>query len=80
METGIYELVEKILYGVTFIAVGGTLALVFFFVFAPSILGSRTTHRQLRNIERHTEQMNERLSEIAKRLDSQEEGPKKESP
>jgi len=27
-----YELVEKILYAVTFIAVGGTLALVFFFV------------------------------------------------
>jgi len=79
MDVGMYELVEKILYGVSFIAIGGTLALVFFFVFAPSILGSRTIHKQLENLPRQTERMNEQLKQIAQRLENGKESPKKES-
>lgn len=78
MDVGMYELVEKILYGVSFIAIGGTLALVFFFVFAPSILGSRTIHKQLENLQRQTERMNEQLKQIAQRLENGKESPKKE--
>jgi hypothetical protein len=77
METGLYGLVEKILYGVTFIAVGGTLALIFFFVFAPSILGSKTVHRHLENLENQARLMNERLNRIVRQLEDQKQGPKK---
>ncbi|MHC4482652.1 MAG: hypothetical protein ACYSW4_03805 [Planctomycetota bacterium] len=51
MDVGMYELVEKILYGVSFIAIGGTVALIFFFVFAPNIIGSRTIHKQLESLQ-----------------------------
>jgi len=40
-----YQVVEKILFGVNFIAIGGVVALMFFFIFAPSILGSKTIHK-----------------------------------
>jgi hypothetical protein len=76
VETGIYELVEKILFGVSFIAVGGTVSLVFFFVFAPNILGSRATHRQLERLEQQTEQMNQRLKEISRLLEGGRDRPK----
>ncbi|MHC4154020.1 MAG: hypothetical protein ACYST6_03700 [Planctomycetota bacterium] len=76
MDTGIYELVHKILYGVSFIAIGGTLALIFFFVFAPSILGSRTFHKQLDKLQQQLEQMNEQLRRIASRLDDSGEDHK----
>ena len=69
MDTDIYELVHKILYGVSFIAIGGTLALIFFFVFAPSILGSRTFHKQLEKLQQQLEQINEQLRRIASRLE-----------
>jgi len=68
MEADMYELVHKILYGVSFIAIGGTLALIFFFVFAPSILGSRTLHKQLEKLQQQLEQTNEQLRRIASRL------------
>ena len=61
-----YELVEKILFGVSFIAIGGTVALIFFFVFAPSILGSKTTHKQLERLQQETERMNEQLKQISR--------------
>jgi hypothetical protein len=73
MGAGMYELVEKILYGVSFIAIGGTLALVFFFVFAPSILGSRTTHKQLEELGQQVKQMNEQLKQIGQRLENRKE-------
>ncbi len=60
-----YELVEKILYAVTFIAVGGTLALVFFFVFAPSILGLKALHKEIEALSRQVEEINERLRGIS---------------
>lgn len=74
-----YELVEKILYGVSFIAIGGTLALMFFFVFAPSILGSKTIHKQLEKLQEQIEQMNEQLKQIARRLEKGKENPKDEA-
>ena len=73
MDMGMYELVERILFGVSFIAIGGTLALVFFFVFAPSILGSRTINKQLEYLQQQAEQMNEQLKQIARHLEATKE-------
>ncbi len=78
MDAGMYELVQKILYGVSFIAIGGAAALMFFFIFAPSILGSKTIHKQLEQLRMHTEQMNEQLKQIARPLENGRENPKKE--
>jgi hypothetical protein len=68
MEVGMYELVEKIWRGVSFIAFGGAIALIFFFVFAQSILGSKTVHKQLDELGRQVEKMNEQLKQIAAHL------------
>lgn len=78
MDESIYELVEKILYGVSFIAIGGAVALIFFFIFAPSILGSRTIHKQLEEIRRQAEQMKEQLEQIAQHLEKGKKKRKKE--
>jgi uncharacterized protein YoxC len=68
MDAGMYELVEKIWHGVGFIAIGGAVALIFFFVFAPSILGSKTIHKQLDKLGKQIEEMNEQLKQIADHL------------
>ena len=60
-----FELVETILYAVGFIAVGGMLAIIFFFIFAPSILGSKTIHKQLEKLDEQFEKINEQLGKIA---------------
>ena len=73
-----YEIVQKILFGVGFIAVAGVVALMFFFVYAPSILGSKTIHKQLEKLQREAEQMNEQLKRIAESLDKEKERSKKE--
>jgi hypothetical protein len=78
MDDGIYELVQKILYGVAFIGIGGTIALVFFFIFAPSIIGSRSTNKQLEALRRQTEEMNEKLARIARSVGT-EKGTSKTS-
>ena len=70
MDVSMYELVEKILYGVSFIAIGGMLSLIFFFVFAPSILGLKTIHKQLENLQQQAEQIGEQLKQIAERLEN----------
>jgi len=75
---GMYELIEKILYGVSFIAIGGAMALIFFFVFAPSILGSKTIHKQLEKISQQAEEMAEQLKQIAKHLEKGKKDSKKE--
>lgn len=72
MDVGMYELVEKILYGVSFIAIGGGLAMIFFFVFAPSILGSKTIHKQLEQMGQQIEEMKEQLKKIAEGLEKKE--------
>ena len=76
---GIYEVVEKILYGVSFIAIGGAVALIFFFIFAPSILGSKTIHKQLEEIRRQAEEMKEQLKQIAQNLEKGKENDKKQT-
>ena len=63
-----YELVERILQGVGFIAIGGALALIFFFIFAPSILGSKAIQKQIQHILHQLEQMNEQLKKITEHL------------
>lgn len=68
MERGMFELVETILYAVSFIAIGGMLAIIFFFIFAPSILGSKTIHKQLEKLDGQFEKINEQLGKIADRL------------
>jgi hypothetical protein len=73
MEVGMYELVEKIWQGVSFIAFGGAIALIFFFVFAQSILGSKTVHKQLDELGRQVDKMNEQLKQIAKNLEKGKE-------
>jgi uncharacterized protein YoxC len=73
MDAGMYELIEEILRSVSFIAVGGAVALIFFFIFAPSILGSKTTHKQLDKLGKQVEKMNEQLKQIAKHLEKGED-------
>ena len=77
MDAGIYELVEKILWAVSFVAVGGALAIMFFLVFAQSILGLRTIHTQLERLLHQAEQMAEQLRQIAQCLGKDKEEPPK---
>jgi hypothetical protein len=79
MDAGLYEIVEKMLYGVSFIAIGGGVALVVFFIFAPNIIGSKTTHKQLEEIRRQAEEMKEQLKQIAKHLEKGKGNNKKQT-
>jgi len=72
MDEGMYELVEKILWATSFIAVGGTVTLMFFLIFAQSIFGSKTIQSQLERLLGQTEQMNEQLKQIARHLKKEE--------
>ena len=74
-----YELVEKIWYGVSFIAIGGSVALIFFLVFAPSILGSKTINKQLDSLTRQVEEMNKQLKQIADNLEKGKGGRRGEA-
>ena len=71
MEKGMIELLEKISQSTSYIAIGGTVALLFLLIFAQSIFGSRTTQSQLKSLIGHTEKMNEKLEEIARSLKKQ---------
>jgi uncharacterized protein YoxC len=73
MEMGMYELVERIWQGVSFIAFGGAIALIFFLVFAPSIIGSKAIQKQLDKLGRQVEKMNEQLKQIAGHLKKENE-------
>jgi hypothetical protein len=77
MDAGIYELVEKILWAVSFIAIGGALAVMFFLAFAQTILGSRTIHTQLNKLLHQVEQIAEQLRQIAQHLARDKEEPPK---
>lgn len=75
MDDGMLELVQKILYFVTYIAIGGTVGLVFFLVFAPIILGSRTISKQLEALHERTERLStsmERLADSVEKLDNRD--------
>ncbi|MCH8118904.1 MAG: hypothetical protein IIC00_04145 [Planctomycetes bacterium] len=70
---GLLELVEKILWAVSFIAIGGTVALMFFLVFAQSILGSKTMHSQLEALLRQNRQICEQLKQIVQHLEKEKD-------
>jgi hypothetical protein len=74
VDTGLIELVEKILWAVSFMAIGGTLAIMFFLIFAQSILGSKSIHSQLEILLKQNKQICEHLKQIAQQF---EEGQKK---
>jgi len=69
MDTDMYDLVERIMWGVSFIAIGGAIALIFFLLFAQSIIGSKTIHEQLEKLLRQGEQISEQLKQIAQHLE-----------
>ena len=73
MDVSLHELVLKILWGVGFIAVGGAVALMFFLIFAQSILGSKTIHAQLKMLQQQTREMNEHLRRIIRLLEEKKE-------
>ncbi|MHC4726779.1 MAG: hypothetical protein ACYS17_06065 [Planctomycetota bacterium] len=77
VDQGLYELVEKILWAVTFMTIGGTLAIMFFLIFAQSILGSKTIHSQLEILLRQNRQICEQLKEIAHYLEKEEKKSQK---
>lgn len=78
MEKGMIELLDKISQSTTYIAIGGTVAVLFLLIFAQSIFGSRTTQSQLKSLIGQTERMNEKLEEIAGSLKQQQEQGKEE--
>ena len=71
MDAGLLELVEKILWAVSFIAIGGAVAVMFFLVFAQSILGSKTIHSQIEALLRQNKEICEQLKQIAKHLEKE---------
>ena len=74
-----FEFVEKILYYVGFIAIGGTLALIFLLMFAPNIVGTRAIHSQLEALQKQMELMTEHLREIAEHLRKPDKKDKKDA-
>jgi len=74
-----FEFVEKILYYVGFIAIGGTLALIFLLMFAPNIVGTRGIHRQLDAVQKQMELMTQYLREIAEHLSKRNKKDEKDS-
>jgi hypothetical protein len=76
-DASLRELVERILWGVSFIAVGGALALMFFLIFAQSILGSKTIHTQLEKLLRQSKEISGQLKQIAQHLEREKDNPAK---
>lgn len=69
MDTDMYDMVERIMWAVSFIAIGGAITLIFFLLFAQSIIGSKTIHEQLEKLLRRGEQISEQLKQIAQHLE-----------
>ena len=59
-----FETVQSILHVTGFIAVSGLVAIVFFFVFAQTITGSRTIHKQLERLIRQNEEIVRLLQQL----------------
>ncbi len=55
------ENIEAILKVVTFIALGGVAAIIFFFIYAQVITGSKTIHKQLERLIELNEQILDQL-------------------
>ena len=77
VDASLRELVEKILWGVSFIAVGGALTLMFFLVFAPSILGLKAIYKQLEDLLRQNKEISEQLKQIAQHLETEKDNSTK---
>ncbi len=73
VETGLYELVARILTAVSFIAIGGAVAVVFFFVYAQFILGSKRIQHKLESLDAQLKRTNELLDEISRKLTRRDE-------
>ena len=71
VDQGLFELVEKILWAVSFMTIGGSVAIMFFLIFAQSILGSKTIHSQLEILLRQNRQICEQLKQIAQYLEKE---------
>jgi hypothetical protein len=79
VDAGLIELVEKILWAVSFMAIGGTLAIMFFLIFAQSIIGSKSIHSQLEILLKQNKQICEQLEQIAQHFEKeQNKSPKSE--
>lgn len=76
-DASLRELVERILWGVSFIAVGGALALMFFLIFAQSILGSKTIHTQLEKLLRQSKEISGQLKQIVQHLEREKDNSAK---
>ncbi len=74
METGMIELLEKISRSTSYLAVAGTVALMFLLIFAQHIFGAKTTHSQLKKLIEQTEKMGERLERIEAALEDRGPG------
>lgn len=79
MGVSLHELVEKILWAVSFIAIGGALTLMFFLIFAQSIIGSKTIHSQLESLLRQSKEINEQLRQIIRQLAKDKDNPLKKN-
>lgn len=58
------EDIQDILRVVTFIAAGGLVAIIFFFIFAQTITGSRTVHKQLEKLIRQNDEIARLLRQL----------------
>jgi len=79
MDTNLYELVQKILWGVSFIAIGGALVVMFFLIFAQSIVGSKTMCMQLDKLLKQNEEISRQLNQIAQHLQDEQQDRQKKS-
>jgi hypothetical protein len=64
MDYNLVDLVAKILQVTTYMSFGGLLAMAFFFVFSPHILGISRMQQQLNNIEKASRDTNRLLASI----------------
>ncbi len=69
MDEGMIEIVQKILYFVTYIAIGGTCCMLFFFIFAPSILGLRAISKQLVDLDERIDRLDSTLKQLAQSIE-----------
>lgn len=78
MNESMLELLDKIYRSTSYLAVGGTVAVMFLLIFAQSIFGARTTHSQLKKLHEQTEKINQQLTEIADSLKQQQDKRKEQ--
>ena len=69
---GLYDVVEKIFFGVKFLALGGILGAIFFIIFAPNVMGIKSISKQLEGLQKQLEKLNERLDKTKDEKDSGE--------